>query len=337
MEYAPKGIANLGNTCYLNACIQILSRIEPLNNIILNKNFQNATKVESMLWKNWKDITSVMQNSSNNELLHPNGFVSAIEQVTKHKNIKFFSKNEPEDMSEFILFFIDCLHLCLEREITIEISGHSENKTDNKAIEVFKKLKEIFERKYSEIAMLFYGATISSIESIDATQVYSETADVFYILDLPILKQNCTLYECIDEYIKPEVLDGDNKWYNEKTNTYENINKSISFWSFPEVLVICLKRLNYDGSKNNSLVNYPLELDLRKYVVGYKKTTFVYDLVGICVHVGNIDIGHYTSFVKKDNHWFFCNDEKIRHVEKLEYLTTNHTHCLFYVKKNSAL
>ena len=66
MEYAPKGIANLGNTCYLNACIQILSRIEPLNNIILNKNFQNTTKVESMLWKNWKDITSVMQNSSNN-------------------------------------------------------------------------------------------------------------------------------------------------------------------------------------------------------------------------------------------------------------------------------
>ena len=36
MENAPKGIANLGNTCYLNACIQILARIEPLSYIVTN-------------------------------------------------------------------------------------------------------------------------------------------------------------------------------------------------------------------------------------------------------------------------------------------------------------
>ena len=88
MENAPKGIANLGNTCYLNACIQILARIEHLSNILINKTIQNPTKIETQLWKQWKDIQFIMQNSTNpKEMVYPNGFITAIQTVSKSHNM----------------------------------------------------------------------------------------------------------------------------------------------------------------------------------------------------------------------------------------------------------
>jgi len=160
------------------------------------------------------------------------------------------------------------------------------------------------------------------------------------LLDLPLLYDNpgpYTIYDCLDEYTKIEKLDGENQWYNEKTKIHESVQKSLSFWSLPEVLIICLKRNQWNGQKNTADIEYPLELDLRKYIIGYRKSEFIYDLTGVCIHMGNMTNGHYMAFVKKQKHWFFCNDETVQIIEDLKHLQTNLAHCLFYVKKNNAI
>lgn len=340
MEFAPKGIVNLGNTCYLNSCIQIFCQFECLNQIVLKVPIHNPTKVEKIFWENWKSIVSIMQTASGTktEFLHPSGLVGAIQQIAKHKRKPIFEQGSPEDISEFILFFIDTLHECLTRAIPVQISGHSENATDDLAIEVYKTLKTEYEKAFSEILYLFHGVSVSRISSLTSPpKIHSQRVELFHMLDLPILAKPCTLYECLDDYVKPEILDGDNKWYNEESGKYEDIEKSLVFWSFPTILVICLKRILFDGQRNHSMVNYPTTLDLQKYATGYKRTGFVYDLQGICAHIGGMNDGHYTSFVKKDNHWFYCNDERIQIVEKEEHLLTKYASCLFYMKKNNAL
>ena len=40
-----------------------------------------------------------------------------------------------------------------------------------------------------------------------------------------------------------------------------------------------------------------------------------YNLISTAVHVGAQDDGHYVSFVKKRNKWFFINDEMVREEE----------------------
>lgn len=333
MEYAPKGISNLGNTCYLNACIQILVHLKPLNGIVKSLKNINPTRMELQMWRNWSDIIDIFENGNPKELLCPNGLINSIENVSKNKKLTFFQNmNTQEDIGEFLLFFINSLHECISREIKVTVSGLSKNQTDNLAIEVFKKLKQNYEKQYSEIADVFTGITISSISNLQSKEVHSHNVETFVVLDLPIKMADCTLYQCIDDYIMPEVLDGENKWFNEKTNGYEDIEKNICFWSFPKILIISLKRNNYDGNKNTFFVDYPLLLNLSKYVVGYKKTDNVYDLVGICAHIGDVNNGHYIAFVKKDN-WFFCNDEVIQNVEDENHLRTKYAYCLFYVKK----
>ena len=53
------------------------------------------------------------------------------------------------------------------------------------------------------------------------------------------------LFDCLDLYTQKEYLDGDNACLNEKTNEKENVYKSISFWSFPEILIVDFKRFSY--------------------------------------------------------------------------------------------
>ena len=339
MENAPKGIANLGNTCYLNACIQILARIEPLSDLVINKAIQNPTKVETQLWKQWKDIQFILQNSTNpKEMVYPNGFVTAIQSVSRSQNKSFLQSNSQEDISEFFLFFIESLHKCISRNMNIQISGHSENETDNLAIEIYKNMKTYYEKEYSEIIEMFTGMEVTIIESIltNPTIVHSKNPHIFHILNLHIpAKENLSLYDCLDEYCSVELLNGENKWFNEKTNQKEDVRKYVKFWSFPKVLVISFQRITWDGKKINAKIQYDHELDLRNYVCGYRKQENKYELFGVCNHSGSPDNGHYTAFVKKDENWFFCNDEQIQIVSDVNHIITPYAYCLFYMKKNN--
>ena len=342
MENAPKGIANLGNTCYLNACIQILSRIQPLSNILTNRqHIDNPSKSENQLWKQWKEIQFSMQSSGNNtnELIYPSGLITAIQTISKQRNKVFLQEHGQEDISEFLLFFIESLHVCIARSLKVQISGHSENETDNLAIAVYAALKKTYEHDYSEIIHLFTGIHISCIDALNRPdQHHSRTPEIYYILNLFIpmtTNHEVTIYDCLDDFCKKEILDGENSWYNEKTNQKEGISKYMAFWNFPPVLIICMNRTDHTGAKINALVNYPMVLDLRKYVHGYQKKEFVYDLFGVCLHAGNAENGHYTAFVKKEDNWFFCNDDRVLQIEDEKHLLTQHAYCLFYMKKNN--
>jgi len=75
-------------------------------------------------------------------------------------------------------------------------------------------------------------------------------------------------------------------------------------------------------------------LDLSKYVIGYKKNTYVYECFGICNHSGGLLGGHYTCFVKNANgKWYHFNDTNVQEVQHLENLITPKAYCLFYRKK----
>ena len=82
------------------------------------------------------------------------------------------------------------------------------------------------------------------------------------------------------------------------------------------------------------MVDFPLEnLDFSKYVVGYNKDSYKYDLYGICNHSGGVSGGHYTAFVKNANgNWYHYNDTNVSQVKESN-IKTNMAYCLFYRKK----
>ena len=82
-------------------------------------------------------------------------------------------------------------------------------------------------------------------------------------------------------------------------------------------------------------MNIPLEnLNLSKYVIGYDKNTYKYDLYGICNHSGGTRGGHYTSFIKNaNNKWYLFNDTNVTEILDLRKIKTPQAYCFFYRKK----
>ena len=143
------------------------------------------------------------------------------------------------------------------------------------------------------------------------------------------------LVASFDEYVKVEKMEGDNKIINDKTNKKEVAEKQIKFWSLPDVLVITLKRFDNRNRKNQAIVDFPLEgLDLSKYIIGYDKQSYIYNLYGICNHSGGSQGGHYTAFVKNSNNkWYHFNDTMVNEVSNLAKLKGPQAYCFFYRKQ----
>ena len=338
------GLANLGNTCYINSCMQILSHTYELNEFLDSDNYKKKNKkmkkvVDADILIEWDSLRKLLW--SKNCIISPNKFLKTIHKIAEIKGMDEFMGYDQNDMPEFLLFLIDCFHNSISREINMTVSGNIENDTDKAAVKCFEMIKNMYSKEYSEIWNLFYAIHISEIVSLENdSQKLQMTPEPFFMLDLPIPENNKSpsLIDCLNHYVKGEVLEGENAWYNEETKQKENIRKKISFWSFPTILVIDLKRFNSRNMKNQILVSFPLDnLDLSEYVVGYKKSSYVYELYGVCNHSGGVFGGHYTSYVKNANgKWYHFNDTSVSEVSpgvESNMIVSPKAYTLFYRKK----
>ena len=193
----------------------------------------------------------------------------------KKQNINFSAFNQ-NDISEFLLFLMDCFHNSISRKVIMNVSGVLQNSNDELAKNCFEMISNFYSNDYSEIIYLFYAVQVSQIVSFDGNNTLSNKPEPFFILSLPIPNmKNPSIYDCFDLYTDYEVLEGENAWLNEKTNKKEDVLKEISFWSFPEILVIDIKRFNASNNKNKVLVTFPFdELNLSDYVIGYNKDSY---------------------------------------------------------------
>jgi len=263
--------------------------------------------------------------------------IKTIQKIAALKKKDIFTGYSQNDLPEFLLFIVDCFHNSLSREIKMTITGTPENSTDQVAIKCFEMIKNMYSKEYSEIWNLFYGIHVSEITDLETGKQLNVTPEPYLMIDLPIPSNNKmpSLIDCFDLYVEGEILEGDNAWFNEETNQKINIRKRIQFWSFPDVLIIDFKRFNNRFQKNQILVTFPLDiLDLSKYVIGYKKDCYKYELYGVCNHSGSVMGGHYTSFVKNANgNWYHFNDQEVSSVITPENVITTKAYCLFYRKK----
>jgi ubiquitin C-terminal hydrolase len=328
------GLVNLGNTCFLNSCIQALSHTFELNELL--DKVKTIKKVnESVITNEWNALRKLMWE--NNDIsVSPNKFVHNVQRLAHIKGKELFTGWSQNDMSEFLIFMVDCMHESISRPVHVRITGKSEHGVDELALDCYKMLKTTYAKEYSEIMDLMYGIYVSEITSIDGKVKHATKSESFFVLDLPIpIKPNITIYDCLDAFTKPETLSGDNAWLNEKTGKKEAVNKRMTFWNFPRIIVITLKRFSGNGKhKMNDMVSYPLnDLDLSSYVTGYKPKSYKYELYAVCNHMGNVNGGHYTAFAKKStNEWVHFNDQNVNVMDPANIVTPM-AYCLFYRKK----
>jgi ubiquitin carboxyl-terminal hydrolase 2/21 len=330
------GLNNLGNTCFLNSCMQVISHTYELNDFLNLETYKKRlnNQYDSVLLIEWDELRKTLWKE--NCSVSPVKFVKTVQKLAQIKDRDLFTGYEQNDLPEFLIFVIDCFHNALSREVNMNIQGTPENDRDKMALLCFEKIKQMYSKDYSEIWNIFYGIQVSQLTSIETNKSMSMVPEPFFIINLPIPQNNKTpsLLDCFDLYVEGEILDGENSVFNEATNKKESAKKNLIFWSLPTILVIDIKRFNSSNRKNQILVDFPLtNLNLSKYVIGYNKETFVYDLYGVCNHSGSVLGGHYTSFIKNANDkWYHYNDTSVLEIQENQLLTSK-AYCFFYRKR----
>jgi ubiquitin C-terminal hydrolase len=196
------GLTNLGNTCFINSCIQILSHTYELNDYLNEETYKRRlnNKYDSALLIEWDNLRKLMWRE--NCIISPAKFLKTTQKLAEIKGANLFTGYEQNDVSEFLIFVIDCFHNSISREVEMKINGIPSNETDTIAIKCFEMIKKMFMKDYSEIWNLFYGIHVSQIIS-KKNIVLSMTPEPYFMINLsiPIGNKSPNLYDCFDEYV----------------------------------------------------------------------------------------------------------------------------------------
>ena len=159
----------------------------------------------------------------------------------------------------------------------------------------------------------------------------SEREESFFALQLEV-KHKRNILESLQLYVDGEVLEGDNKYMCEGSKV--DAVKRVCIKELPKTLILHLKRFEFDLDcmkkvKVNDCCEFPLTLDMDPYTLdgierrekaaveaalkqqdGIKISDEIqsdpnaeYDLVGVLVHTGTADSGHYYSYIKDRDVW----------------------------------
>lgn len=310
------GLANLGNTCYINATLQILSRIPELNDYLIQQKVLRSLP-DSMMVVEWNQLAQMIR--PNHCSIVPGRFVEQMREVAKKKGRHEFAGMDQNDSVDFLEFILDCFHVSLE---TLDPSCQITSPC--------KEVKEYMEKQsHTIVSKLFMTCTLNQY-------IHPETkAREFYRIEhehrigLPIPdKPQVSLQECLEECFKQEKMEGENAWYDEKEGKKKSVYKISTLCHMPPILVLHLIRWRENMTKKECYVDTPLAMDLKHFTI-YKEPC-PYELFGILNHRGGMGGGHYYASIKKGG-WFLIDDGAIQRIPDTSVIHSDN-YCLFYRK-----
>jgi ubiquitin C-terminal hydrolase len=288
------GLRNLGNTCYMSACIQCLLHTDPIVEYfedghharVLRERRRRAPLAEALA----EVIAS--QQRGDRKVLNPSALKGTV--AARHPN---FAGYQQQDAQEFLRFTLDTLHEELNR--VMGTPRYEELKdvpleTDWQASARWWANHRM--RNDSFLMDLFCGQLKSHV-TCRRCNYLSKAFDPFMDLSLP-LKGN-SVVDCLTQFMEPEQLQGAERFYCPSCKAQVDSTRKLSVYRWPEVLVLHLKRFSYRGyasKKLNNDVTFNRTLDLSCFAdADSKPESLHYRLYAVVHHIGGAGGGHYTA------------------------------------------
>ncbi|KAM0514975.1 hypothetical protein ACHAPE_006297 [Trichoderma viride] len=286
------GLRNLSNTCYLNALVTQLFMNTQFRQFILSLDIPHDASSQQLLFHAQK-LLAYMQES-HCRFVDPESFVSSIRTYED----TFIDVNSQMDVDEFYNLLFDRLEAQLPRD-------------DQKR----------------ELRGIYGGQLVQQIKSQECTHV-SERFEPFSAIQCDINGKR-TLQESLEAYVGGEVMEGDNRYKCSSCDRHVDAVKRACLKDVPDNLIFHLKRFDFSlrtfqRSKINDYFSFPRTIDMRPYTIDHLRDPAadagqadIFELVGVLVHSGTAESGHYYSFIRERTstddqpRWFEFNDDNV--------------------------
>lgn len=321
------GLTNLGNTCFMNTCLQNLIHSEDFIRRLLGKE-QSISKFTPITLK-FLNLCKEMEYASGRQSVTPTEFKQKF--GSKHSLFRGYGQN---DTQEFCRILLEDMNRELN-EVKHK-APYKELTTVNKAkIVCDREFDELFRSRESSIILdSFYGQIIN----IFTCRCQFKTYSFQKVLDLPLLLQSVnssvSIDQLLDSYFQGEDIKFETKC--EQCGKKAVHRKEIRISQPPNILILSLQRINPRTQRKNSCsVSFKENLDISRYIdpeCGHSNESR-YSLYGIGNHSGSINFGHYYAYIKLNNNsWYEFNDSYVSQMGRLSTSSTT-AYTLFY-KKN---
>ena len=319
------GLTNLGNTCFMNTCLQNLIHSEDFINRLLSKksSISRSTPISYYFFELCQEMSISKRSVSPNKFKEKFGL--------KHHLFAGYGQNDTQEFCRVLLEDMNTELNEVKRKkpyVELKTSGKSKIQCDREFDENFRG------RENSIVMDSFYGQIINIFTCKCGFKDYSFQK----ILDLPLLLQTSGSLDIdglLEDYFEEEVIKFETKC--EKCGKKRDHVKEIKFSQPPNILILSLQRINpRTKRKNNCSVAFPKKLDINKYIddeCGHAKEG-EYILYGIGNHSGSINFGHYYAYIKlNDKYWYEFNDSYVRKISEGIDTKSTQVYTLFYKKR----
>ena len=272
------GIKNFKVNCYINASLQCLLCIPELSDYFLEKRF---TQINYETKSQQRSICNIMTEwyegifYSNREIISPKAFVN-------------MCPSGEQDAHEF---FFNTLFPLIQKETDCSIKIQRDDTWNSE--QVWDWYRNVSRNIFDEL----FGGLYKNTIVCGKCEYNSVTYDPFLGISLAI--SGSCLYDCLDKEFKKEKLPKCVGYKCFKCEDKTPATRREKIEKAPKYLILHLKRLIKNSRKVSDHVRYPITLNLSDYFVD-KNKNITYDLIAVCVHLGQSNGGHFYSLGKRN-------------------------------------